>query len=311
MRRAVLIAGAIVAVAAALVWASGGDALVEAWARDAARAAQDGLAQALRALRAGEPGALGGLLAVAFAYGVAHAAGPGHGKMLIGGYGLARRVRPGPLMAVALAASLAQATVAVVLVGGGAILFDLTRAELGRLGDTVLPPFGHAAIAALGLWLVWRGAAGLRRSAAARRHQGRHNHGHGHGDDGDHHQDHGPACTHRHAPTPAEVAALTGWRDTALLIAGVALRPCTGAVFLLVLTWQFGLMPAGIAGAYAMGLGTATVTVAAAALSVWAREGAFAALPGAAGLRAAVPAIEIAAGLAIAATGLALLSGVA
>ncbi|MFN3644587.1 MAG: nickel/cobalt transporter [Gemmobacter sp.] len=303
MRRAVLIAGAIVALAAALFWATGGDALVEAWARDAARAAQDGLARALRALRAGEPGALGGLLAVAFAYGVAHAAGPGHGKMLIGGYGLARRVRPWPLMAVALAASLAQATVAVVLVGGGAMLFDLTRAELGRLGDTVLPPFGHAAIAALGLWLVWRGAAGLRRSAAARRHRGRHHH--------DHHHDHGPACTHRHAPTPAEVAALTGWRDAALLIAGVALRPCTGAVFLLVLTWQFGLMPAGIAGAYAMGLGTATVTVAAAALSVWAREGAFAALPGAAGLRAAVPAIEIAAGLAIAATGLALLSRVA
>ncbi len=307
MSRAALIAGAVFGLAAAAVWAAGGATAAEAWTRAAARAAQAALAGAIRAMRAGEPGAMAGLLAIAFAYGLAHAAGPGHGKMLIGAYAAARRVRLAPMAGLALAASLAQATVAVVLVLAGAALFDLTRAELGRIADVALPPFGHAAIAALGLWLVWRGVRGLRRASAG---PGRHDHGHDHDHGHGHGHDHGDhACGHAHAPTPEQVAAVAGWRDAALLVGAVALRPCSGAVFLLVVCWQFGMLAAGIAGAYAMGLGTATVAVGAAALAVWAREGAFAALPGAARVRTALPAVEAVAGLAIAATGLWLLSG--
>jgi ABC-type nickel/cobalt efflux system permease component RcnA len=302
MPRALLIAGALVGAGLALLWLAGAGTALEAAARDAARTAQDGLARAIRALRAGEPGALALLLGVAFGYGLAHAAGPGHGKFLIGGYALARRSRLAAFAGLALVASLAQATVAVALVLGGAALFDRTRAELARLAEIALPPFAHAAIAALGIWLMVRGLVGFRR--AAPQHPG---HERGHGQDRGHHDRHAD-CGHRHGPTPAEVAALTGWRDAALLVAGIALRPCTGAVFLLVLTWQAGILPAGIAAAYAMGLGTAAVTMATAALAVWAREGAFAALPRAAALRGTLPAIETVAGVAIAATGLWLLA---
>ena len=93
---------------------------------------------------------------------------------------------------------------------------------------------------------------------------------------------------------------MTGWREGVALVAGIAARPCTGALLLLVLTWQMGIGWAGIAGTYAMGIGTALVTVAVAGLSVWAREGALATLAGGR-VAQVLPVLELATGLAIAA----------
>ena len=104
----------------------------------------------------------------------------------------------------------------------------------------------------------------------------------------------------------AQVEGLTGWRDTGLLIAGIAMRPCSGALFLLILTWQIGIAAAGVAGAFAMGLGVAAVTMVVAALAVWAREGAFSSLSGGV-LARAVPVVEAVAGAVIAAVALMLL----
>ena len=99
MRRTFLILGAAVAVGLALFWLTGGLSALEAWAVEGQRAVQDRLAGAVRAIKTGQPGALALLLGVCFGYGVLHAVGPGHGKVLIGGYGMGRRVRSCPCRA--------------------------------------------------------------------------------------------------------------------------------------------------------------------------------------------------------------------
>jgi len=246
------------------------------------------------------------LVAVSFGYGFLHAVGPGHGKMLIGGYGMGSRVRIGPLALIALASSLAQATTAVILVYAGVFVLGWTKDQMVGVAEDVMAPIGYAAVATVGLWLVLRGLRGMRRvglDAENPQHAAHHDHGRhspGHAEHGHHHA-HGAACDcgHRHGPTLEDVSRLSGWRDAVALIASIALRPCSGALFVLILTWQMGIGATGILAAYAMGIGTASVTLAVAGLAVWARDGALASLPGS-GLARAIPLFEIAAGALVA-----------
>jgi ABC-type nickel/cobalt efflux system permease component RcnA len=303
MRLGLLIPLLIAVLAVLVAWASGGFEALARWAAENQREAQGEMAGAIRALKGGEAGALAGLMALAFAYGFFHAAGPGHGKMLIGGYGLGRRVPALRLSAIALASSLAQAGTAIALVYGGIFLIGWTREQVEGIAETWLAPASYAAIGALGLWLVWRGLRGLRAVPAA--------HDHDHDHDGHHHAHdhvHDAHCGHAHGPTAEEVARVTSFRDAALLVGGIALRPCTGAIFLLIICWRLGVDAAGISGVFAMALGTATVTIAVALLAATAREGALAGLAESAVARRVLPALELTAGALILAAAAVLLT---
>lgn len=311
MRRALGLSGLALVLVLGALWLVGALGPVADGLQSAQRAAQERLAGAIRALRGGEPGALAAFWLVCFGYGVLHAAGPGHGKLVIGGYGVARRVPVGRLAGLALASSLAQAAVAVGLVYAALAVLGLTRTAVEGAAEDWVTPVGHAMILGLGLWLVWRGLAGMRAEAAARGHEHGHgpdhHHDHHHHDHHHHHHDHvhGPQCTHAHGPSVEEVERVGSFRDGLALVAGIAMRPCSGALFVLVLTWQLGIALAGVAGAFIMGLGTALVTVGAAVLAVWAREGALSGL-GSGAVARAMPVAQLVIGavIAVAAGGL-------
>ncbi|MDZ7906279.1 MAG: hypothetical protein U5N55_11285 [Cypionkella sp.] len=175
MQRLILALGAIAAGIAA-IWALDGFSAFAAWVLDSQREVQTWLAGAIRSLRAGEAGALSAFLTICFGYGVLHAAGPGHGKLVIGGYGVARRVTARRLALLSLVSSLAQAAAAVVAVYAIVAVLGLSRQVAGDVVDGIMAPVGSAAIAALGLYLLWRGAKGLRIQRAALAHD-HHNHG--------------------------------------------------------------------------------------------------------------------------------------
>ena len=303
------------------LWPGGGIDRISIWAAEQQRMVQNALAGAIRGLKTGQPGALLGLMGLCFSYGVFHAAGPGHGKLLIGGYGLGNRVGAWRLSGLALASSLAQSAAAVLLVALGAGLLGLGRAAMTDLADQVLALASYGAIAAVGLWLALRGLRHFR--AVGRGHdQGGHDHDHHHSDHAhhaahshdhshdhahdhdDHHHDEHCGCGHAHGPTPEQVANVHSLSDAILLIGAIAIRPCTGALFLLIITWRMGLIWAGILGTFAMGLGTASITIASALAAVYLRqEGLSKAsqmLPNPQTAARAMALVEVAAGLLVA-----------
>ena len=218
----------------------------------------------------------GPALALAFGYGVFHAAGPGHGKAVISGYIVAdnRSLRRG--LGLSFAAAILQALVAIAMVGAMTLALRTTAATMNvadhrdRAGELRPGRAGRPA----GALAQGRRAAGARPMAQPA---------------------HDPACDHVHMPGPDAVARLRNWREMAGVVFAAGLRPCAGALIILVFAASQGLLWAGIAATFAMALGTALTTGALAALAVFFK---FAALRIAGGGSPARRAIDRGAGIA-------------
>jgi len=213
------------------------------------------------------------LLAISFAYGIFHAAGPGHGKAVISSYLVANRETARRGIALSFASALMQSLVAVLIVGIAAWALNATAKTMCN-AEKVIEIASYALIAALGLRLVWiKGDAFMRAlqvappkpaiAAAAHRHD-HHHHGHGHV-----HDEH---CGHSHGPTPSELAGPGGWRRGLAAILTVGIRPCSGAILVLVFALAQGLFWAGIAATVLMGLGTAITVATIAVIAVSAKD---------------------------------------
>jgi nickel/cobalt exporter len=221
------------------------------------------------------------LLAISFAYGIFHAAGPGHGKAVISSYLVANQETARRGIVLSFASALMQALVAVAIVAVCAWLLNATaRTMCGA--EKAVEIASYALIAAFGTRLVWTKGGGFMRALqapqpaavlAAAAH--RHDHDPGH-DPHHHHHDHSHVhdehCGHAHGPEPSELAGPGGWRRGFAAILAVGLRPCSGAILVLVFALAQGLFWAGIAATLVMGLGTAITVATIAVLAVSAKD---------------------------------------
>lgn len=283
--------------AAVWLWGFGGADAVSRFAAATQRETQNAMAGSIRGIKTGQAGALIGLWGLCCTYGFVHAAGPGHGKLIIGGYGVGARVTARRLVALAFASSLAQALSAVLIVGLALWVFGWGRTQMTDIADRTMAPLSYALIAAVGLWLLLRGLRKAWRLRAPVHHH--------HDEDAVCH-----SCGHAHAPTPAQAANVTSLRDALAVVVSIAVRPCTGAIFLLILTHGLGIMWAGIAGAFIMGLGTASFTAMVAVAAVGARESVLAQTASAPQTAWLIVSAEVVAGGLIALVAMQLLLGV-
>ena len=210
------------------------------------------------------------LVMIAFGYGVLHAAGPGHGKAIISSYVLANEetVRRG--IALSFLAAIFQALSAIIFVGLLSLILHQTSMQM-RATEAAVESLSWALVAAVGAWLLWRQAREHIPAFAGHGHDHSH-HGHDH-DHHDHSHDGGACrCGHSHMPDPKQLAGAWSWKKALPLAVSVGIRPCSGAIILLIFALSQGLLWAGILGTFAMALGTAITVSALAALAVGSRD---------------------------------------
>jgi nickel/cobalt exporter len=282
---------------------------------------------------------------LSFLYGIFHAAGPGHGKVVISSYVLAneRQYRQGMLLS--FTSAMLASLVAVLFILFAALVLNLTGDAMGNAANWI-GIGSYLMVAALGLWLMVRHVFGLGHHhhdhhgepkddrtdrLLARRHlyaedeefgeaeDEPHHHGHPH-----HRHAHGPARPSRqsalarafetssrasHVPAPGQPAdglwtdldgnpdddrdrdddhhvhaahshvAVTpdqirngGWREALGVVLAIGLRPCSGALVVLVFALSQGVLWAGIASVFLMGVGTAITVAVLATLAMTAKS---------------------------------------
>jgi ABC-type nickel/cobalt efflux system permease component RcnA len=250
---------------------------------------------AVRRLKAeGSASAAFALTLVSFIYGVLHAVGPGHGKFVISAYALASERTARRATVLSFMAALIQALSAILIVGVLALVFKATRTSIQGL-EAKLEVVSWGLVAMFGAWLLYRqfrpgGAHGhvhdhhhvhdhatCGHHDHAHHHSGHHDHARGHGHGGHAHApsphdascDH---CGHEHLPAPEALDGDWSWRKAWVLAFAIGIRPCTGAIAVLVLAGAIGLFWAGVLSAFAMAIGTAITVSVLASLAVGSRQ---------------------------------------
>lgn len=270
------------------------------------------LARSVREIKTGHPffAALA-LASLSFMYGVLHAVGPGHGKAVISSYVLAsdRTVRRG--IALSFLAALFQAFSALLLVAILIGVFSATGMAR-QATEAWLETVSWGLVVVIGVWLLWKqssklwldsraapstpstpggapshahahahashdhGAPVLATAATAVGHTHVHSpaqaHAHSHAHDPHDGHDHADCCGHAHMPDPKDLEGPWSWRTAIPLALAIGIRPCTGAIAILVFSLSQGLLWAGVFATFAMALGTAITVSALAVIAVGSRD---------------------------------------
>ena len=199
----------------------------------------------------------GALLLFSFVYGVLHALGPGHGKVVITTWLATHPSKLKSSIGLTLAASLLQGLVAIGLVVVVLTLLQLPARQL-HLSSFWLEKGSYALVGVLGLLLCWRALKKLRallRKPTFTAFTPHHVH------------DQHCGCGHQHMPDPKQLERDEDWRARLVIVLSMGMRPCSGAIMVLLFSKVIGVFGWGVASALAMAAGT-SITISSLALLV-------------------------------------------
>ena len=258
------------------------------WAREKQQAFYGKLSATLRAMKGNSPlAATWTLMLLSFGYGVFHAAGPGHGKAVISAWLLATENELKRGILISFMSAIIQALTAIVIVS---VLF-LVVASVGSTARNVagvLESASYALIALLGGYLVWTALRLLKpakvlvpapalagittRQSVALHDFGSFEPKRNEAVAADH--VHGPdcGCGHAHVPAAKDLRGDFSLAKAVSLSFAVGIRPCTGAILVLIFANGLGLYWAGVFSAFAMAVGTFLTVSIIAALAVYSKK---------------------------------------
>lgn len=208
-----------------------------------------------------EPAKLWLLVGMSFAYGIFHAAGPGHGKAVISSYMIANEVELRRGVTLSFMSSFLQGLTAIIVVG--AVYFVLRGTAISMSDATfTLEAASYVLIILFGCWLLWKKV----KQWFAPKDQETHSHDH---------LSPGETCStcgHAHMPDPKSLSGDLTLRQAWSAIIAVGLRPCSGAVIVLSFALLHNLYLGGILSVFAMSIGTAITVSILATLAVTAKN---------------------------------------
>ncbi|PSW22980.1 hypothetical protein C9I94_17525 [Photobacterium swingsii] len=185
------------------------------------------------------------LISLSLLYGILHSLGPGHGKVIVSTYVATHPTKVAASLWITLLSALMQAIVAISLVSILRFIYQTSMRDISAHADTFVTGSFYAVII-LGLGLItrslrtlWQMQTSKKRPKAA-----------------------GCAtqtCCHHHASATSMNQA-TSKKELASIIASIGIRPCTGAIMVLLFANMVDMYWLGVISAIVMALGTALTT---------------------------------------------------
>lgn len=205
-------------------------------------------------------------------YGVIHAIGPGHGKIVITTYLATHPSRLKSSLKLTFASAIVQGLVAILLVSVVLGVLQLSSRQLHQSsfwmerGSFILVILLGVLLCWRALKRVWQTIKSLRRAPAMKIHSlspmGSETHVH----------DEHCGCGHQHVPSDQQLQAGGDLRTQIAIVLAMGLRPCSGAIMVLLFSKVIGVYSWGVISAITMAIGTSLTVSLIGVLVFYSRE---------------------------------------
>lgn len=203
------------------------------------------LSQLFYAVKAHQNTAYLSLIWISFLYGIVHSVGPGHGKIIVTTFLATNPAKTKQALLLTISSAIMQALVAVVLVSSLLFIFDGSMRDVNSKVPMLIN-LSLCAVILLGATIVFKTVRQLWQVF----HQNK------------------LKEEHRDFPDADSINKASTWKAYAGIIISIGIRPCTGAIMILLFSKVINLYWLGVVSAFLMALGTAITTSTIAMLTI-------------------------------------------